>query len=144
MGTTDHDLGCTPRGLGSSITTKEMPVHLLIVTATPNRSFVRTFARTVRLWVQLNTIETDLTSGWWFKSAAVINITVIEMYLRYTSNTQTSKAWISSYPRTIRTQEKSPCILQHIEISNDMMNTSSIWVNCSMTISMAPASASSE
>lgn len=34
-----------------------------------------------------NLSDDNLTSGWWFKSAAVINITVLKMYLWYTSNT---------------------------------------------------------
>ncbi|EGU81895.1 hypothetical protein FOXB_07600 [Fusarium oxysporum f. sp. conglutinans Fo5176] len=97
-----------PNGSGFSMTT-EIPWSVLVPEL--RKSMIRmmdgdkTFAGTIRLWLQLNTMEIDisgtrseakcvhdlrnfaddgLTAHWLSKSGTVINILVLKMYLQYT------------------------------------------------------------
>ncbi|SCO81656.1 uncharacterized protein FRV6_05869 [Fusarium oxysporum] len=93
-----------PNGSGFSMTT-EIPWSELRKSMIRMMDGDRTFAGTIRLWLQLNTMETDisgtrseaecvhdlrnfaddgLTAHWLSKSGTVINILVLKMYLQYT------------------------------------------------------------
>ncbi|KAI8413245.1 hypothetical protein FOFC_06520 [Fusarium oxysporum] len=93
-----------PNGSGFSMTT-EIPWSELRKSMIRMMDGDKTFAGTIRLWLQLNTMEIDisgtrseakcvhdlrnfaddgLTAHWLSKSGTVINILVLKMYLQYT------------------------------------------------------------